>query len=185
MPVLTGLTLAPLSNAADLAYLYKDMRIMGMGGANVASGGYSSSVFSNPAGIANLPKDHGLIVDLLGINLTASADASDIVSDLSDAIDSDNEDEIIDVLEKYSGQRTHLDVANYSSVSKNHGNYAWSIGLLAATDVNLTPHANSIDGILEVQSRGYGGMTAAYSYTFEKVGNGNIQLRLGAKYLFQ
>ena len=185
VPVLAGLTLAPLSNAADLAYLYKDMRIMGMGGANVASGGYSSSVFSNPAGIANLPKDHGLIVELLGINVTASSDASDIVSDLSDAIDSDNEDEIIDILEKYSGQRTHLDVANYSSVSKNNGDYAWTVGLLAATDVNLTPHANSIDGLLEVQSRGYGGITAAYSYTFKKFGNGNLQLGLGAKYLFQ
>ena len=185
VPVLAGLTLAPLSNAADLAYLYKDMRIMGMGGANIASGGYSSSVFSNPAGIANLPTDHGFIVELLGINIAASSDASDIVSDLSDAIDSDNEDEIIDVLEKYSGQRTHLDVANYSSVSKNHGNYAWTVGLLAATDVNLTPHANNIDSILEVQSRGYGGITAAYAYTFKKVGNGNLQVGLGAKYLFQ
>ncbi len=185
IPVLAGFTFAPLSNAADLAYLYKDMRIMGMGGANVSSGGYSSSVFSNPAGIANLPTDHGLIVDFLGINATASSDSSDIVSDLSDAIDSDNEDEIIDVLEKYSGQRTHIDLANYSSVSNNHGNYAWSVGLLAATDVNLTPHANSIDGILEVQSRGYGGLTAAYAYTIKNFGNGDLQLGLGAKYIFQ
>ncbi|PKI16363.1 conjugal transfer protein TraF [Colwellia sp. 12G3] len=185
IPALAGLTLAPFSNAADLAYLYKDMRIMGMGGANVSSGGYSSSVFSNPAGIANLPTDHGLIVDFLGINMTASDGSIDIVNDLSDAIDSDNEDEIVDVLEKYSGVRTHIDIANYSSMSNNDGNYAWSIGLLAATDINLTPHANSIDGILEVQSRGYGGLTAALAYTFEKFGNGNLQVGLGAKYLFQ
>ena len=185
IPALATFTLAPFSNAADLAYLYKDMRIMGMGGANVSSGGYSSSVFSNPAGIANLPTDHGLVVDLIGINLTASDGASDIFSDLSDAIDSDNEDEIVDVLEKYSGERTHIDVANYSSVSKNYGNYAWSVGLLAATDINITPHANSLDGILEVQSRGYGGLVAAYSYTFEHFGNGDLQVGLGAKYLFQ
>lgn len=185
IPALAGLTIAPLSNAADLAYLYKDMRIMGMGGANVASGGYSSSVFSNPAGISNLPTDHGLIVDFLGINATGSDAALDIVNDLADAIDSDNEDEIIDVLEKYSGQRTHIDVANYSSVSNNHGNYAWSVGFLAATDVNLTPHANSIDGLLEVQSRGYGGLTAAYAYTFENIGNGDLQVGLGVKYLYQ
>lgn len=185
IPAIAGLTLSPLSHAADLAYLYKDMRIMGMGGANVSSGGYSSSVFSNPAGIANLPTDHGLIVELLGINLTASADSSDIVGDLSDAIDSDDEDQIIDVLEKYSGQRTHVDVANYTSISNNHGNYAWTVGLLAATDINLTPHANSIDGILEVQSRGYGGLTAAYAYTIDKVGNGKIKIGVGAKYIFQ
>ncbi len=185
IPALAGLTLSPLSSASDLAYLYKDMRIMGMGGANVASGGYSSSVFSNPAGIANLPTDNGLIVDFLGLNVTASADSSDILNDLTDAIDSDNEDEIIDVLEKYSGERTHIDLANYSSVSNNNGNYAWSVGLLAATDINLTPHANSIDGILEVQSRGYGGITAAYAYTFDKVGNGDLQVGLGAKYIYQ
>lgn len=185
IPALVGFTVAPLSNAADLAYLYKDTRIMGMGGANVASGGYSSSVFSNPAGIANLPSDNGLIVELLGLNLSASADSSDILNDLTDAIDSDDETQIIDVLEKYSGERTHVDAANYSSISNNHGNYAWTVGLLAATDINLTPHANSINGLLEVQSRGYGGVTGAYSYTIDLVGNGKIQLGVGAKYLFQ
>lgn len=64
MPVLAGFTFTPLAIAGDLAYLYKDMRIMGMGGANIASGGYSSSVFANPAGIANLPTDHGVIVEI-------------------------------------------------------------------------------------------------------------------------
>ena len=44
MPVLAGFAFTPLANAGDLAYLYKDMRIMGMGGANIASGGYSLSL---------------------------------------------------------------------------------------------------------------------------------------------
>jgi hypothetical protein len=187
IPALAGLAITPLSNASDLAYLYKDMRVMGMGGANVASGGYNSSVFSNPAGIANLSSEDGLIVELLGINITASADAGDIVNDLIDAVDSENEneDEIIDVLEEYSGEPTHIDIASYNSISYNHGNYAWSVGLLLASDVNLTPHANSVDGILEVQSRGYGGLTAAYSHTFENVGNGDLHVGLGAKFIFQ
>ncbi|PKG38465.1 conjugal transfer protein TraF [Psychromonas sp. Urea-02u-13] len=185
IPALATFTLAPLSYASDLAYLYKDMRIMGMGGANVASGGYSSSLFSNPAGIANLPTDHGMIVELLGLSATGSTNASDVFSDLVDAVDSDDEDQIVDVLEKYSGQRTHVDVANYSSISKNHGNYAWSVGLLAASDINLTAHANSLDGILEVQSRAYGGLTGAYAHTFEQVGNGDLQLGLGVKFLSQ
>jgi len=185
IPALASVTLAPLANAGDLAYLYKDMRIMGMGGANVASGGYSSSLFLNPAGIANLPTDHGMIVELLGVSATTSDGAKDVIDDLVDAIDSDNESEIIDVLEKYSGERTHIDVANYSSISNNHGNYAWSVGLLAASDINLTAHANSFDGILEVQSRAYGGLIGAYSRTYENVGNGDLQLGLGAKFLTQ
>lgn len=185
LPAIAGLTLSPLSMAGDFAYLYKDMRIMGMGGANIASGGYSSSVFSNPAGIGNISSEHGLVVELLGIDLSASADSEDLINDLIDAVDSDNEDEIIDVLEKYSGQRTHFDIANYSSLSHNHGKYAWSVGILAATDVNMTPHANSIDGILEVQSRGYGGVTGAFSYTVENFGRGDLILGVGAKVIFQ
>ncbi|MCP4326781.1 MAG: hypothetical protein GY951_09815 [Psychromonas sp.] len=185
IPALATVTLAPLANAGDLAYLYKDMRIMGMGGANIASGGYSGSLFLNPAGIANLPTDHGVIVELLGISATTSDGAKYIVNDLADAVDSDNEDEVIDVLDKYSGERTHIDFANYSSVSNNHGNYAWSIGLLSAADINLTAHANSVDGILEVQSRAYGGLTGAYSRTYENIGNGDLQLGLGAKFLTQ
>lgn len=182
---IAGLTLAPLSYANDMAYLYKDMRIMSMGGANVSSGGYSTSVFSNPAGIANLPTEHGLIVDLIGLNATASADSSDLFNDLNDAIDSESEDEIVDILDQYSGERTHVDVANYTSISNNHGNYAWSMGLLAAADINITPHANSIDGILEVQSRAYGGVTAAYAYTVNLAGNSELNLGLGAKYITQ
>lgn len=185
IPALAGLTLSPLSTAADLAYLYKDMRIMGMGGANVASGGYSSSLFSNPAGIANLPKDHGMIVELLGISATATDGAKDMVNDLTDAIDSEEDDQIIDVLDKYSGERFHIDAANYSSVSNNHGSYAWSIGLLAATDINLTAHSNSIDGILESQSRAYGGITAAYAHTLKDIGMGDLKLGLGAKFISQ
>ena len=185
IPALAGLTLAPLSHASDLAYLYKDMRIMGMGGANIASGGYSSSVFSNPAGIANLSKEHGLIVDFLGINATGSEGGYEIGQDLNDAVDSGNEDEIVDVLEKYSGELVHIDVANYSSISNNHGNYAWSFGFLAATDINVTAHANSVDALLEVQSRGYGGLTGAYAYTIKNLGNGDLQLGLGAKYIAQ
>ena len=49
---------------AENASLYKDPRIMGMGGANVAVGAYSTSVFSNPAGLTNIKKDHGFVVDL-------------------------------------------------------------------------------------------------------------------------
>lgn len=185
IPTIAGLTLAPLTNAADLAYLYKDSRIMAMGGANVASGGYSTSVFSNPAGIANLSTDHGVIVDLLGYNLTGSADAEDLVNDLIDAVDSENEDEIINVFEKYSGQRTHVDVSNYSAISNNHGSTAWTFGFLAAGDANFTPHANSIDGILEVQSRGYGGVTAAFAKTYKNIGNGELKVGLGAKFISQ
>ena len=42
---------------------------MGIGGANIAVGGYFISIFSNPAGLATLNKNHGCVVDLLGLGI--------------------------------------------------------------------------------------------------------------------
>lgn len=170
--------------ASEHAYLYKDLRIMAMGGANVSTGGYSTSLFSNPAGIANLPKNHGLVVELLGLSTTASDDSKKLVNDIVDAADSDSTDEMLDVFEKYSGQRVHIDVSNYSSISQNGGDYAWSIGLLSAIDGNITPHASSYD-LLEIQSRAYGGLIGAYSYTLRDISNGDLILGVGAKFITQ
>jgi len=184
IPVVGSLALASAVQASEHAYLYKDARIMAMGGANVASGGYSASMFSNPAGIANLPNDHGLVVELLGFNATASKNTKNVTDDLMDAIDNDSSNEILDVFTKYSGTRVHVDVTNYSSVSMNHGDIAWSVGLLASTDVNLTPHGSSY-GLLEVQGRAFGGLTSAYSHTLRNIGNGDLKLGVGAKFIYQ
>jgi len=182
--VLFVMTYIGLSQATEHAYLYKDLRIMGAGGANVSSGGYSGSIFINPAGIAYLPKDSGMVVEVLGLSNSFSDNAYDMASDLFDAIDSKSTDNIVDVFTKYTGDKVHLDVSNYSSLSKNHGNYAWSVGLLAVADYNATAHANSYD-LLEVQSRVYGGITGAYSYTFKELGNGDLSLGIGGKIIAQ
>ena len=179
-----SLSMVSVAQASEHAYLYKDLRIMAMGGADVSSGGYSSSIFSNPAGIANLPDNYGMVVEVLGLSGTASQDGIKIVDDIIDAADSDSTDEILDVLTKYSGERIHVDVSNYSSVSKNHGDDAWSIGLLSAVDINMTPHASSYD-LLEVQSRVYGGITAAYAHTIKDIANGDLKLGIGAKFIKQ
>ena len=182
--VVIGLSYLSTLQASEHAYLYKDLRIMAMGGANVSTGGYSTSLFSNPAGIANLPKSQGLVVELLGISGTASNGGKEIIDDIVDAADSDSTDELLDVFEKYSGERVHVDVSNYSSISNNGGDYAWSIGLLSAIDTNITPHASSYD-LLEVQSRAYGGLTGAYSYILRDLSCGDLILGIGAKFITQ
>lgn len=194
MNKLTLLTAAAISSltlqavqASQFSYLYKDQRIMSMGGANVASGGYSSSIFSNPAGIAKVSNEHGMVVELLGLQAGGSDGAQDVVSDLNDAIESENEDEILAVLEDYSGQLTHFDLSNYSSITNNHGNFAWSLGLLSAADINLTPHANSVNGngLLDVQARAYGGLTSAFSVDFKPFQSGRLSVGLGLKFIAQ
>ena len=59
-------------NASEFSYLYKDQRIMAAGGANVASGGYSSSIFSNPAGIAKVSNRNGVLYELIGTQVSVS-----------------------------------------------------------------------------------------------------------------
>ncbi len=150
---LIGASSSLFAQGAEHAYLYKDSRIMGMGGANIAVGSYSTSIFSNPAGLASIKKDHGFVVDLLGIGISGSASAMDFVDDL-DAAGSDTS-AITALLEDNLGTPYHFGVDNYSSISKNSDAFAWSVGLLIASDTNFIAHAPLA---LEVASRAYGGV---------------------------
>lgn len=187
--MITGLTLfaATSVQATELSYLYKDQRIMAMGGANVASGGYSTSLFSNPAGIAKVSNEHGVVVEILGVQAGISSEASALIDDLGDALDADTEiagiAAINAIYDEYSGQKIHADVSNYSSITNNHGKFSWSIGVLAAADVNLTPYGDT--DTLEVQARGYGGVNSAFSYTFQPSELGDLSLGLGLKFITQ
>lgn len=173
-----------MAGYSEHAYLYKDSRIMGMGGANVAVGGYSSSVFHNPAGLRSIKKSHGLEVELLGL----SAQASDKIQDFADDIDAANGDTqaVSDVLKKYSGEHFNVNVSNYSSISNNGDSLAWSIGLLAGADANFIAHGNGgTNDVLETHSRGYGGLIVGAATTFEDIGIGNLDIGISAKYITQ
>lgn len=171
---------------ADMAiqeFIYKDARIMGAGAANTAVGGYSSSLFYNPAGLINIKKSHGMEVELLGLSATSSSNTQSFINDISDA----NDTEVIDVVKKYSGDAFNADVANYSSFSYHtDSNIAYSMGILASGDINFIPHANEgTNGLLETHSRVYGGVTLGVAYELENVLDGTITLGVGAKYIQQ
>ena len=157
---LLGATTSLMAMYGEHASLYKDPRVMGMGGANVAVGGYSTSVFSNPAGLASIKKDSGFVVDLLGMGFTASADFANLVEDLGDASDTGENSDMMNVLQEYAGNNFHFGFDNYSAISKNSSLFAWSVGFLTAADINLVTHANGsiTGGFLETSSRVYGGV---------------------------
>ena len=178
---LLGATTSLLAMQGEHASLYKDPRIMGMGGANVAVGSYSTSVFSNPAGLASMKKEHGFIVDILGIGMSATADVQNFIDDVDGA---ETDSDTVDVLSKYNGQNFHIGVDNYTSISKNSDAFAWSIGLLAAADANFMAHVNGAgsSGVLETSSRGYGGVIlgAAKPYDTEY---GKLDVGMSLKYV--
>ena len=172
-----------MAGYSEHAYLYKDSRIMGMGGANVAVGGYASSVFHNPAGIRNIRQDHGVEVELLGLTAQGSSGIQDFADDIDNA---DTDAEMVDVLKKYSGEHFNVNVSNYSSVSYDGNTSAWSVGVLASADGNFIAHANGgANDLLETHSRGYGGLFATYATSFTDVGPGTLDVGITGKYISQ
>ena len=178
---LLGATTSLMALGGEFAYLYKDPRIMGMGGANVAVGAYATSVFSNPAGLTDIKKEHGFVVDILNVGLSGTAQTLDFYNDLNGL---NKVDEVIKVLEKYNGEHFHYGVDNYTSVSKNSDAFAWSVGLLAATDVNIQPHTNDAVALLATSSRGYGGIILGAAKPFD-TDYGRVDIGVGAKFIMQ
>ncbi len=178
---LLGATTSLMALGGEFAYLYKDPRIMGMGGTNVAVGAYSTSVFSNPAGLTDIKKEDGFVVDILSVGLSATAQTLDFANDLNGA---NKVEDVIKVLEKYNGEHFHYSVDNYTAVSKNSDAFAWSVGLLAATDANLQPHTNDSNGIIASSSRGYGGIVLGAAKPFD-TDYGRIDIGVGAKFIMQ
>ena len=173
------------------AFVYKDPRIMGRGGADVAIGGYSSSIFSNPAGIIKIKKSHGIEAELLGITATTSENTKKFADDVKDS----NESQVINTVKKYSGDAFNGDVSNYTSFSYHAQNdIAYSFGLLASVDENIIPHANSgANGILEVHGRMYGGIFLASAKKYgglssnflNGIFDGALTVGVSAKYIKQ
>lgn len=175
---------------AQHSYIYKDPRIMSMGGANTAVGGYSTSLFSNPAGLTRIKKNHGFEVELLGLGASASENYRTFSKDLQDALDIEDDteqfQEITKLIDKNSGINYHADVSNYSSLSKNGDLFAWSVGFLTAVDNNFMAHDNfgtPEEGVLTIEGRAYSGLVAGIAKAF-KVPGGQLDVGLGVKYFY-
>ncbi len=184
LSTLLGATTSLMALGGEQAFLYKDPRVMGMGGANVAVGSYSTAVFSNQAGLTNIKKEHGYVVDILSIGATLSDGALAFSSDLGDT---DNDAmKIQDLLNKYSGDVFNVQVNNYSSVSKNSDMFAWSVGILAASDVSMIVHANGTSNasVIEVSGRAYSGLVLGVAKEYQTE-LGQVDIGLGLKYIQQ
>lgn len=189
---LLALSTLSFADMSSQGFLYKDPRIMGMGGANTAVGGYSTAIFYNPAGIIKIKKSHGIEAEILGLGLTSSAKTQKFINDIKDT---NNSADIINTIDKYSGDAFNISLSNYSSFSyHSQSDMAYSFGILAATDINLLPHTNSgSSGILETHSREYGGLFLASAKKYPNINvpildgnlNGTLTVGVTAKYIIQ
>lgn len=178
--------LATSASALTFEYpqLYKDPKVMGMGGANVAVGGSASSLFYNPAGLAYIPKEYGVEVELINLNISINENIMDFASDLSDATDApgdldndgipdEDDDETLaalDVFEAYMGKNIHFDVNDMLSVSKKGEKIAFAVAAFGGASFDFRTHRGfGTDGVMEVQGIGYGGVALGGSYDFKEV----------------
>ncbi len=165
-------------------FIYKDPRIMGMGAANTAVGGYSTALFYNPAGLIKIKKSHGVEVEILGLSATASKNIQSFLDDLDNA---ETDAETVAVIQKHSGEAYNVTASNYSSLSYHtESDFAYSIGLLVSADLNFIPHANgSANGLLETHSRAYAGVMLGVANQYHDVLGGDLTIGLGAKFITQ
>lgn len=185
--IMIAACLAPAPAAAqgpttrEYPYLYKSPRAMGMGGAYTAVGGRADTLFYNPAGLSNIPRDKGWDFSLLHVSAEVGKNSEDFFEDFSDAVDTgdlngdgstddDQQRAVNDVLAEYRGRNLHLRVADFTGMAKSGERYGFGIGGVANGRADAVAHQGfSSDGFLELNADAtYGAITG---FSFEPVKN--------------
>ncbi|NPA52642.1 MAG: hypothetical protein GXO22_07080 [Aquificae bacterium] len=178
----------------EYPYLFKDPRVIGMGGAVVAVGGYPNAVFYNPAGLSNIPISEGFAVNLFDINVSTNENATDFLTDLLDALDTPDLDEdgddgddklkaVNEVLKAYYGKNIHFYGNDYSSVSRKFSKLAFTIGFLVSIKADGQTHQGfGSEGILELDYNSMVGIVTGLSYDFF---DGALSLGVSGKYIYR
>jgi hypothetical protein len=144
---------------------------MGMGGAYIAVGGRTDSLFYNPAGLINIPRDKGWEVNLVNVSVDYSKNVKNFLNDMKDALDapdtngdgsaSDEQTRAVnDVLANYRGENLHLQVADFTSIGNRYDRWAFGIGGIGSVRINAIPHEGlGSAGLLAVDADAiYGGI---------------------------
>lgn len=160
-----------LAGSLEYPYIYKSPRAMGMGGAYTAIGGRVDTLFYNPAGLTNIPRDKGWEVNLINLTAEAGKDALDFIKDIQDALDTEDlngdgstdDDQLIavnNVLSDYRGKNIHFRAADFTSIGRSFDSFAFGIGAVGNGRIDAVPHHGfGSDGLLEINADlTYGGV---------------------------
>jgi len=182
---------AEQTTSREYPTLYKSTRAMGMGGAYVAVGGRVDTLFYNPAGLINLPRDKGWEVDLLNVSGETSKNTKAFLTDLKDAdkatdtngsgsADDEKLQAVNNVLAKYRGENLHARVADLTAMGKGFDRWAFGVGMIGSGRLDAMTHQGlGADGILEVNADATYGVLGGVSI---KV-NDDLAAGVGVKYL--
>ncbi|MDR0747385.1 MAG: hypothetical protein LBE89_05765 [Helicobacteraceae bacterium] len=168
--------------------LYKDPKTMGAGGAGVASANSFSAIFSNPAGLARMPKEYGWEFQLINVGVAINENTKDL-QDILDAAD-ESETKAAEELDKHIGDSYHVGISAVPlSVSKMFDETGFGAGLVSSVSINAVAHQGfGASGILEINGIAVGGAALGIAHNFNDVAAGKwllntISVGAGVKYL--
>ena len=170
--------------------LYKDTKVMGMGGATIAIGGQTSSLFYNTAGLSNIPAEYGWEVDILNLNVAWNTNIVDFTNDLDEATSDDSDSDVeqnaktLKVVNDHLGENLHMSVNTaILSIGKKFDKYSFGIMPIAGLYVNAKTHrGGGSAGILEAQGMGYSGISFGIARDFnDALGMTNLSVGVGIK----
>lgn len=172
------ISLAVASSLSGISYeypqIYKDTKIMGMGGANIAIGGQNSSIFYNSAGVSKIPKEHGWEVEIANLGISVNDNITDFIDDVDNATGKKNlttieeVEELDKVISKHAGKNNHLS-ANVAAISigKKFEEYAVGVVPFGGALMNYRPYMNvtptGLDGRIELDGMTYNGLAIGVS----------------------
>ena len=135
------------------------------------------SLFYNPAGLSNIPKDKGWEVNILNPAAGVGDNTQDFVKDMQDAFDTpdgtdagtDADSEqmraVNDVIAKYRGKNLHMNITDFTSIGKNFDRFAFGLGGLANARLDAMAHQGfGPEGFLEVNADATYGPVGGFSY---------------------
>jgi hypothetical protein len=156
--------------------LYKDISVMGMGGANVAIGGKASSLFYNPAGLSKIPKEYGPELNLININATVNDNILKFLDDMDTATsnppkitpDDDINEKLatLQVIDDYVGKNIHIDLNDFTSYGQKYQKFAFGGGLIVGLTSDFKTH-RPLHKVLESQGMLYKGLAMGLSYDID------------------
>ena len=168
--------------------LYKDTRIMGMGGANIARGGESSALFNNPAGLSGISQSDGLELEL--VNITASLsdnfisigqDVADSFDTVSSAIDEEDYGTVLSNIPDIMGVPLSLGVNDYSSVAYRGKTWAFSVGVLAGMNMVAELH-NPLGSAGLIELNAFTSTAAIAGFSLDLLDDRALHVGFGMKY---
>ncbi len=193
--IMFGFGIFSQANAANFEYpvLYRDLRVVAMGGAAVAIGGSSVAVFHNPAGLSLIDPRYGFEVNFPEISFGFSKNAIDFFNDIKDAadtgdLDGDGDDAddkltaINNVVSDYMGENFYGKLDALFSIAKRHKKLAWTVGIFGGINSSAIVHQGfGAEGVIEVKGLGASGAFVGLSSSFYR---DIISLGMDVKFLY-